>query len=81
MATMLTLDKLKAIHPNDLAVLCGNVADDSRMDDDMRTRAFELVMAWTTIQQREPAPASERDQLDQEKIALAAEMVEFLITV
>ncbi len=78
---MPTKEELERRNLTDLAVLCGEVADNPSADADTAEKAWQLKREWLVVTEREtPPPPSlkENQQIEAEKEALRKRMVEFL---
>ena len=81
MASKQELEKLDIIR---LAALCENVARSSAIDKKIAAQAAKLKLEWVRLVIRETPPPLDfktHEQIQKEKAALKARMVELLVTI
>jgi hypothetical protein len=76
---MLTLDELLAMHLTRLASFCQKVAENPRMDDDLRAEATTLVAGWAALRARGQQPPWSDEEMEDRMDDLAVKMAEFLL--
>jgi hypothetical protein len=75
-------DELERLQTVQLAVLCGQVANDSSIDDPTRTKAAEVKLEWGSVTARQLGPDfKDHQKLIAEETAVRTRMIELLMMV